>query len=84
VHKFPSDKIEKAETSQISALTEAADIEVLLVGGGESAEFFSQGVESTLRARNINVEYMNTGAAARTYNVLLTEERKVAVVLIAV
>jgi uncharacterized protein len=58
--------------------------EILLIGGGEKTSFFSNEIEKLFRAKNIIIDYMDTGAAARTYNVLLSEERKVAVVLIAV
>jgi uncharacterized protein len=37
-----------------------------------------------LGAAGIRVEAMSTGAAARTYNVLLAEDRKVAAALVAV
>ena len=35
-------------------------------------------------AQGIGVEFMDTGAACRTYNVLLSEARRVAAALIAV
>lgn len=55
--------------------------EILLVGGGgPSTDFFPAETEKLLKQKKISVEYMDTGAAARTYNVLLTEERKVAVI----
>ena len=38
----------------------------------------------TLKAAGIVVDPMGTGAAARTYNILLGERRRVAVALIAV
>jgi uncharacterized protein len=60
------------------------EIEVLLVGSGVDAKFFPTEIEQAIKQKRISIEYMNTGAASRTYNILLTEERKVAVVLIAV
>lgn len=76
--------IESSKPDQLNPILSAVDIEVLLVGCGATTEFFPDEIEQQLKSRGISVEYMNTGAAARTYNVLLTEERKVAVVLIAV
>ena len=76
--------IESSKPDQLNPILSAVDIEVLLVGCGAATEFFPDEIEQQLKSRGISVEYMNTGAAARTYNVLLTEERKVAVVLIAV
>lgn len=85
VHKFNPSTIESAKIEDISEIEKQADyIEVLLVGYGKSTEFFSNEVEAKLKSKNINIDYMDTGAACRTYNVLLSEERKVAVVLIAV
>jgi uncharacterized protein len=85
VHRFESANIETASGMHLEAiLNNADDIEVLLVGGGQSTEFFNTDIENLLRSKGISTEYMDTGAAARTYNVLLSEERKVAVVLIAV
>ena len=41
-------------------------------------------IKEALRARGIASDPMSTGAAVRTYNVLLAEERRVAAALIAV
>ena len=85
VHKFISSSIEQTTSEQLSPIISAAeDVDILLVGCGQVTEFFDAPVENTLRSKKITVEYMSTGAAVRTYNVLLSEERKVAVVLIAV
>jgi uncharacterized protein len=85
LYKFEVADIENAQNHTLSPIIEnAEEIEVLLVGCGDSVKFFPEEIEKMLKEKRINVEYMNTGAAARTYNVLLTEERKVAVVLIAV
>lgn len=58
--------------------------ELLLIGTGKSPAILPEGVKQLFRARGIAVEVMDTGAACRTYNVLLSEERKVAAALIAV
>ncbi len=85
VHGFNSQNIEDCTEADIAPVTDSADeIEILLVGGGSVTKFFSPQIEKLLRSRSISIEYMDTGAAARTYNILLSEERKVAVVLIAV
>ena len=41
-------------------------------------------VESLLKEAGIGLDVMQTGAAARTYNILMAENRKVAAALIAV
>ena len=42
-----------------------------------------QSLRAPLRADGIVIEPMDTGAAARTFNLLLSEDRKVAAALIA-
>ncbi len=63
---------------------DAAEIEVLLIGTGEAQVFPDAEFREALLEHGIVVEAMATGAAARTYNVLLGEQRAVAAALIAV
>ncbi|HEV7321979.1 MAG TPA: Mth938-like domain-containing protein [Ensifer sp.] len=65
-------------------LDEAQDIEVLLVGTGKDIRPLPLDVKTALRGANISSDPMSTGAAVRTYNVMLAESRAVAVALIAV
>jgi uncharacterized protein len=63
---------------------EAAAIEILLMGMGDRMVPLSGESRSALLAANLEPELMATGAAVRTYNVLLSEQRAVAAALIAV
>ncbi|WP_417767795.1 Mth938-like domain-containing protein [Stappia sp.] len=63
---------------------EAADIEVLLVGTGTDLVPLQRELREAARAAAIMADPMSTGAAVRTYNVLLSEDRAVAAVLLAV
>jgi uncharacterized protein len=54
------------------------EVEMLLIGSGTRTQPLAPLLRQSLRARGINVEVMDTGAACRTYNVLASEERKVA------
>jgi uncharacterized protein len=65
-------------------LAEASMIELLLIGAGRDIASLPQAVRDVLREAGIRVDVMQTGAAARTYNILLGEKRKVAAALIAV
>jgi len=65
-------------------LDEAEGIEVLLVGTGRELRPIPQQVKAALKARGIASDPMSTGAAVRTYNVMLSEARAVAAALIAV
>ena len=57
-------------------------IEILLIGSGAAFELAPPGLRSALSTRGIAVESMDTGAACRTYNVLMAEDRRVAAALI--
>ena len=65
-------------------IAEAASINILLVGTGDSLVPLSPASRAALDRANLFPELMATGAAVRTYNVLLSEERAVAAALIAV
>ena len=65
-------------------LDEAAQIEVLLVGTGMELRPLPADLKAALRARQISSDPMSTGAAVRTFNIMLAESRAVAAALIAV
>lgn len=58
--------------------------ELLLLGSGQQMAAMPRQLKADLRAAGIVLDVMDTGAACRTYNVLLSEDRKVAAALIAV
>ncbi|MBL4667614.1 MAG: Mth938-like domain-containing protein [Sneathiella sp.] len=58
-------------------------VEILLIGCGASMAFIEEDIRKALRAKGITIDSMDSGAAVRTYNVLLLERRRVAVALIA-
>jgi len=66
------------------ALREAEGIEFLLIGTGPTIVPLPDRLRAPFREAGISVDAMQTGSAARTYNVLLAEERRVAAALIAV
>ncbi len=66
------------------ALAEADAIQILLVGTGADIVPLSAELRERCRDAGIVAEPMSTGAAVRTFNVLLAEERAVAAALIAV
>ena len=59
-------------------------IDHLLVGTGARLVPLDRMLRQHLRAAGINAEPMATGAAARTYSILLGEDRRVAAALLAV
>lgn len=59
-------------------------IEVLLIGCGAKAALIPSAIRAFMKDRGVVVDAMDTGAACRTYNVLLSESRRVAAALVAV
>jgi uncharacterized protein len=70
--------------SDFSLLLEAGSIEHLVVGMGAQHAFLSPALRAFFQQHAIHAETMTTFAAARTYNILLLENRPVAAALIAV
>lgn len=65
-------------------LAQADSIDVLFVGTGPEIAHPPAGFRGTLEDAGIGVEAMASPAACRTYNVLLSEGRRVAVALLPV
>ncbi len=62
----------------------ADSTDILILGCGDHFTPPPKELRSTLKEHGIVLEWMDTGAACRTYNVLLSEARRVAAALIAV
>jgi uncharacterized protein len=67
-----------------SLLAEAEQIEVLLIGTGADLIPIKPQLRALFREHAIQADSMATGAAVRTFNVLLAENRAVATALLAV
>ena len=67
-----------------TVFAEAGDVAFLIFGCGKEFVLPPRAVREAFAAANIGLEPMDTGAAARTFNVLLAEGRAVAAALIAV
>ena len=65
-------------------LAAGAEHEFVLLGTGQSQVFPSLDIRRAFDDAGLGLEVMSTGAAARTYNVLLAEKRAVAAALMAV
>jgi uncharacterized protein len=59
-------------------------LELLLLGTGLDIAAVPERLRARFREARIGLDVMQTGAAARTYNVLLAENRRVGAALIAV
>ncbi len=69
----------------LSPLSQAPEpLELVLIGAGADLGILPDELNQLLRGAGLGIEVMNTGAACRTFNVLLSEQRHVAAALIAV
>jgi len=82
---WPVDTMAALDLASLAPVVAAADkVDILLLGSGDTAPAVSSDLRAALRDLGIAVDAMSTGAACRTYNILLTESRAVAAALIAV
>ncbi len=71
------------QAEMLRPVYDAADqIDMLIVGCGETFYGPPEGLQAGLKKHGIVLEWMDTGAACRTFNVLLSEHRRVAAALI--
>ena len=76
---------EDISPASFGAVTQTAGgVEVLLIGCGARMGMPRSDIRDYLKEFGIVPEWMDTGAACRTFNVLLSEDRAVAAALIAV
>jgi uncharacterized protein len=59
-------------------------IDVFIIGAGRDPWLLPERLRALFRARSISVDVMATGPAVRIYNILLAEDRRAGVGLIAV
>lgn len=71
------------EATLVPILGEGPGTGFLLLGTGATQIFPARPLRETFAKAGIGLEAMDTGAACRTYNVLLSEERVFAAALIA-
>tara|TARA_R110000868_G_scaffold2764_5_gene19166 strand:+ start:11538 stop:11918 length:381 start_codon:yes stop_codon:yes gene_type:complete len=82
---WPVTSFEDISVASLSdVISMSTEIEVLLIGCGARMGMPRADIRDALKAHAIVPEWMDTGAACRTFNVLLAEDRAVAAALIAV
>ncbi|MBK1709620.1 hypothetical protein EBL85_07385 [Marichromatium sp. AB32] len=69
-------RAEALTPEHIAALLEG-DPQVIVIGTGARQVFPDPAVYREAIARGVGVEFMDTGAACRTFNILLAEDRRV-------
>jgi uncharacterized protein len=85
IHGWPvADFGELSLDSFARVLEQAGEIEVLLVGTGVDLRPLKPDWKAAFREAGILADPMSTGAAVRTFNVMLSEDRAVAAAFLAV
>ena len=80
----PADPASLIEADFRKILDDADALDILLIGTGKDIRPLPVALKTAFKAAGIASDPMSTGAAVRTYNVLLAEDRPVAAALIAV
>jgi len=85
VRAWPVNSIAELTDEAFEPVFEEADaLELLLLGTGLDVAGIPSSFRERFREARIGLDVMQTGAAARTYNILLAENRRVGAALIAV
>jgi uncharacterized protein len=71
---WPPARVEALAPEHLEAIF-ALQPEVVLLGTGERQRFPPPGIRAAFAARRVGLEVMDLGAACRTYNILVQEER---------
>ena len=71
-----------AAIESLAPVVEHGGVDLLLLGLGRRMAPIAAGLRAALKAQGVALEAMDTGAACRTYNVLLAEDRRVAAALL--
>jgi uncharacterized protein len=72
------------ETALRAAFDRSDHLDFFLIGAGRDPWAVPEGLRQRFRELSLSVDAMPTGAAVRTYNILLAENRRVGAGLIAV
>lgn len=79
---WPATSVADLVADDFQALIGSA--EILLLGCGQRMALVPKALREALRGHGLTIDPMDTGAACRTYNVLMAEGRRVAAALVSV
>jgi len=80
VEDWPPQRFEELKAEHLEAAL-ALEPEILIIGTGAAQRFLAPELMAALSRAGMGLEVMDTAAACRTYNVLLSEDRKVVAAL---
>jgi uncharacterized protein len=82
---WPINDVTELDEAALAAVFDRAEsIDVFLLGAGRDPWVLPDKLRQRFRELSLSVDAMTTGAAVRTYNILLAENRRVGAGLIAV
>ena len=73
---WPVKQIEELQQEHLLAILETQP-EVILIGTGKQLQFPHPELYAEVINQGMGIEFMDSGAACRTYNILLSENRRV-------
>lgn len=76
-------QLDEQSLAPVLAEGQVGNVDLLLLGCGARMAMIPADLRQHLRAAGVVIETMDTGAACRTYNVLMADGRRVAAALIA-
>ena len=80
--EWPVSRFEDVTLEALRPVVEHGGTEILLLGCGARMQRVPPALRQALKGAGISLDAMDTGAACRTYNVLLAEDRRVAAALL--
>jgi uncharacterized protein len=80
ITNWPPATLDELQANHLDAIIELRP-ELVLLGTGARQRFAPPEIRSAFATRGIGIEAMDLGAACRTFNILVQEERRVAAVL---
>ncbi len=80
----PAFPAEVSAAALARVVAEAAEVEIILIGMGTMPAPLGAEAAAALREAGVRFDTMTTGAAVRTFNVMVAEDRRVAAGLLAV
>lgn len=81
---WPVRDLAEVTAASLAPVMTRGGIQILLLGCGRRMQPVAPALRLALRQAGIVIDAMDTGAACRTYNVLLAEDRRVAAALLPV
>ncbi|HUC66887.1 MAG TPA: Mth938-like domain-containing protein [Stellaceae bacterium] len=79
---WPVAALAEVTTESLAPVVAHGNVQILLLGCGRRMQPVPPELRLALRRSGITIDAMDTGAACRTYNVLLAEDRRVAAALL--